>query len=1316
MRYLMAVTVVAILPMTATGAPVRVLDMTTLTQAFPVQDALADLRERVQVIRLDTAEPQALDDVDVLLIDGGVSLEKLGLRAGALQDFVRRGGGILLAGLPDRLPATSALWESLGEAAPADVAAADLFPSETGDWMWIPSQEGETPDHIRYIRKVIEVRKPVKRALIRCTVDNLYWVYLNGEEVGYHWSWFDNELWDIADKLKQGKNVVAFRGRNVDGAGGFFAQIGIEYEDGTRELIASDKSWKFHIPEEEGWANLGFDDSAWSTATAITPASKRRLLPDAAMRIEGDLALDTSHPILNAIADRFGTEHLIRGVIPRDGAAVIARVGDHPVMLASSFGEGRVVLIDAVQRPGGIGAGDMSDDLLATSILWLAGREERVTIAEVTYPPAVLTRADPCVLGLVLKQPRARQSCTLTATLTRDGQPWGDEWRFKLGPGAESQTEERSVELRDYQAEGLYELSLTARDEQANIIFHRDAMTEVKNPVNLSLAVPTNRYVTAEGARIEFLGAVEGEFPAGSVTTAKIVGPHGEELAALEGSPVEGGTAWSYEVPALAEGEYQLVTQVTGADGEIVDSSRLSFCVVPRLDLDDFYSTTMRMSKLTVLNKEAVEREIDDIIAHGFNTLTFSARRLGAEPGSPYDYAEDYAQRRGMAVAYSFQGSFSLLRREALPPVSVFSPEYREAIRPRIEAAVATCKLVPRLLNVQGYMDEPSQIGGKTCDDRPPARAEFERRYGIEMPTREEAMKDPSLWLKYVDFWSDGFAAGWRQSYATVKELYPDFWVELTHDSHCTFGAAGNHFKSFWAVDDVYHWGAPFDSVNYDIYPYRSTDYRRGDFRRHPLPRFAGVHMAFAEMRNLAYAYNKKLGFWLESVSGGQTRRDEVLSQFHWAPRELTYTAIAAGCDYLNTFWGVPEDDRWWETYRETMNEIKEIAPLLTRSRVPRAKAAFLFPRTQHVLLQEEYWNVMVALEAFRQAYGELDCIHEDQLAEGTLDEYPVLVLFDIHLMKRASAEVIRDWCQLGGIIIADEVPSMDELKQPLGVFEPIFGVSGTAEVVAGPFEVEGEHKLWGIGSYATDGAAEVGGKAGGRTVGFKHNFGSGTAWLLNYPVKECYLDALVRGNENGDADLILETIDECLQGGPPPNIRSSNPWIEAGLRQTAEGVTLVLLVNHESKDARTRITVSGAPAGGVVRDMITGERIQHGAEYAMDLGCPWGTTRLLGIFPSDPSGVAIRNLPATAKRGETVEYAVRVGRAGIRGNYLLDITVTGPDGKRREAFSSRTCTRHGTCARSIRLPSNAEEGMWTLSARSVWDGSEAEASFTVEA
>ncbi len=1294
---LLTAVLLASLPSGAGAAALRVMDLSGQAPGLPVGGALEGLRGRIEVLPAGDLPQQPAGCVVVL--DGTSDLSRLPARERPLESFVSSGGGVLVAGLPDSLPRTAALWRALGAAAPADVPAADLFPDDSGDWLWIGTQKGETADHVRYIRKSFEITKPVKRAFVRCTADNLYWLYLNGAEAGYHWSWFDHELWDITAMLRQGKNTVAFKARNVDGPGGFFAQIGIEYQDGARDLIVSDKTWKFHIPEEPNWATVDYDDSAWGPATDILPMVKYTHIFDRPISVEGHLVLHPPHPILNAITDRFGTDWALRGVTPRAGATVLASVGDRPLVVCGEYGQGRVVLVDAL--PGSaISTGDLCDDLLATAILWLGRKTEGLTVARAVYPPPTLRRGAGVQLGYVLDGITPTVDGKLTATLThgglatvvgtyplRAGQTFGAAWTGE--------------QTREASADGTWDLDLTARDTTGQTVFHRSVACEVVNP----LSIPTNRHVVARGMTVQFQGDLQGMMTEGKTIKTAIVDPWGRELSVPAPEVKEGVYTWSYTVPDLAEGDYRLV--VTLKAGETVaDSFGVPFTVVPRLDLAGFFPTTLRLSELRVLDRSAVEREIDDIIAHGFNALTFSAHRLGAKPGSPYDAAEDMAQRKGMAISYSFQGDFSLLPREGLPPVSVFSPEYREALRPRIEAAIATCKQVPRLLNVQGYMDEPFQVSGDTFDDRPPARAEFKRRYGIEMPTREQAMQDPALWLKYVDFWSDCFAAGWRQSYALVKDLCPDFWVELTHDSHCTFGAAGRDFQTFWAVDDVFHWGAPFDSVNYDIYPYLSTDFRTGKFGENRLPRIAGMHMAFAEMRNLAYTYKKKLGFWVEAGWDTNLAPGAPGRKTPWSPRELTYTALAAGCDYLNTFWGVPEDAQWWETYRSTMNEVKGLAPLLTRSRVPRARAAFLFPRTQHVLLQEEYWNVMVALEAFCQAYGELDCLHEEQVAQGGLDNYQVLVLFDIHLLKRKDAEAISAWVRAGGRLLADEVPSLDEGKGPLGVFESVFGVKGSAKVQEEAVGIPGtQAQLWGRRSYESNGDAPL---------VFSKPCGAGHATLLNFPVKDCYLDALVRGNRDGTADAILGLLRQAAEGCPP-NVTSSNPGIEAALRQTAQGTTLLFLIDHESKNGTTQVALPHLPPGGVVRDMVSGGRLTAGRQHAMALKCPWGGTRVLGIFPSDPAGLRLEGLGGTHAPGGKVEYRSIVGGKGIRGNYLLDVSVIGPDGRKYQAFSALTCTEGSACRRSFRLPVNAQAGKWTVRARSLWDGSQAVGSFTVD-
>ena len=1278
----------------------RVLDLTGGAPGLPVAQALNSLRGRAQVV--PASKPPQLPAGGVVVLDGASDLSRLPAPDNSLEGFVSRGGSVLIAGMPDSLPRTAALWKALGAAAPADVPAADLFPDDAGDWMWSGTQKGETADHTRYIRRSFAVTKPVKRAFVRCTADNLYAIYLNGEEIGKHWSWYDHELWEITGKLRHGKNTVAFKARNVDGPGGFFAQIGIEYQDGARDRIVSDKTWRFHIPEEPNWAAVEFDDTAWQAATDILPMVQYTHIFDRAVNVEDRLTFHALHPILNALSsDRFGTSHNLRGALPRAGATVVASAGKWPVVVCRDYGQGRVVLVDALAGSA-VGAGDLCDDLLATALLWLGRRPEGVTVATPVYPPPTLRRGGGVQLGYTLGAITPAADGVLTATLAH-GDKASVVGSYPMRAGQTFRAEWTGARTRDAGADGTWRLDLTARDTAGQIVFCRSVASEVTNP----LSIAGNRHVVAAGMALQFRGDLQGITSAGRTVTAAIVDPWGRKLAVPAPQAKEGLYTWTYPVPDLAEGDYRLVATLSEG-GKTADSFGVAFTVVPRLDLADFYPTTMRLSELRGPATAAIEREIDDIIAHGFNTLTFSAHRLGAQPGTPYDAAEEIAQRKGMAISYSFQGDFSLLDREGLPPVSVFSPEYTEALRPRIEAAIATCRQVPRLLNVQGYMDEPFQVSGLTFDNRAPARAEFARRYGMEMPTREQAMQDPALWLKYVDFWSDCFATDWKKSYALVKQLDPDFWVELTHDSHCTFGAAGRGFKSFWAVDDVFHWGAPFDSVNYDIYPYLSTDFRTGKFQENRLPRMAGMHMAFAEMRNLAYAYKKKMGFWLESGWNANLAPGAIGRKSAWSPRELTYTAIAAGCDYLNTFWGIPEDPAWWETYRGTMAEVKRLAPLLTRSAVPRAKAAFLFPRTQHVLLQEEYWNVMVALEAFRQAYGELDCLHEEQLAKGGLDAYQVLVLFDIHLLKRRDAERIRAWVQAGGRLVADEVPAMDEAKQPLGVFESVFGVTGSAQVREGPVALPGTRaQLWGRWSYQGpgDGALVV-----------TTACGRGRATLLNFPLKECYLDALVRRNADGAAAAIRSILRKAATDGEIlPNVTSSNPGIEAAVRRTKQGTTLLFLINHESKEDTTRVTLPLLTPGGIVRDMVTGKRVTTVPRYAMDLRCPWGQTRVLGIFPSNPTGLRLEGLKTAYAPGEGVDYRLVVGGQGIRGSYLLDVTVAGPGGRTIRGFSALTCTADATCRRRFRLPVNAPAGKWTVRAKSLWDNAQAMGIFTVK-
>jgi hypothetical protein len=268
--------------------------------------------------------------------------------------------------------------------------------------------------------------------------------------------------------------------------------------------------------------------------------------------------------------------------------------------------------------------------------------------------------------------------------------------------------------------------------------------------------------------------------------------------------------------------------------------------------------------------------------------------------------------------------------------------------------------------------------------------------------------------------------------------------------------------------------------------------------------------------------------------------------------------------------------------------------------------------------------------------------------------------------------------------------------------------MKGSAQVQEGAVSIPGtEAQLWGRRSYDANGDA---------ALVFSNPCGAGRATLLNFPVKDCYLDALVRGNPGGAADAILDLLRRvATDGGLSANVTSSNPGIEAAVRQTKQGTALLFLINHESRNETTQVTLPHLPPGGVVRDMVNGERLVAGPQCAMTLKCMWGETRVLGIFPSNPAGLRLEGLVGTYAPGGGVECRFTMGGKSIRGNYLLDLSVIGPDGLKYQAFSALTCTQHATCRRRFRLPVNAQPGKWTVRARSLWDGAEAAGSFTVK-
>lgn len=164
----------------------------------------------------------------------------------------------------------------------------------------------------RYFRKEFDVKKPVKKARAYIIGLGLYELYFNGEKIGDQvlapapTDFTKNvkyNVFDVTKELQSGENAVGVilgNGRYYDmrqnykpykiktfGYPKLLMQVEIEYEDGSRDILKTDNSWKGTADgpirsnneydgedydarkEMPGWNKAGFDESKWLQADYV---------------------------------------------------------------------------------------------------------------------------------------------------------------------------------------------------------------------------------------------------------------------------------------------------------------------------------------------------------------------------------------------------------------------------------------------------------------------------------------------------------------------------------------------------------------------------------------------------------------------------------------------------------------------------------------------------------------------------------------------------------------------------------------------------------------------------------------------------------------------------------------------------------------------------------------------------------------------------------------------------------------------------------------------------------------------------------------
>ncbi|MDR0511052.1 MAG: family 78 glycoside hydrolase catalytic domain [Rikenellaceae bacterium] len=178
----------------------------------------------------------------------------------------------------------------------------------------VASNRSDHTDHVPpcpLLRREIRIDKKIRNAFLTASALGIYEAYINGQKVGRQilapeFTDYDNHVqfqtYEATDLLRQGANALGvmladgwYAGArwshpNRGGYGyfrKFIAQLLINYDDGSSEIVGTDGSWKLFergpiteasyfggevydaMYEQKGWDCPGFDDSHWRSVSAV---------------------------------------------------------------------------------------------------------------------------------------------------------------------------------------------------------------------------------------------------------------------------------------------------------------------------------------------------------------------------------------------------------------------------------------------------------------------------------------------------------------------------------------------------------------------------------------------------------------------------------------------------------------------------------------------------------------------------------------------------------------------------------------------------------------------------------------------------------------------------------------------------------------------------------------------------------------------------------------------------------------------------------------------------------------------------------------
>ena len=1104
-----------------------------------------------------------------------------------------------------------------------------------------------------------------------------------------------------------------------------------------------------------GRYGLGHTYRRWHDFAGLLPAG----IPAAkACACDGEVTACGTHPILRGLPATFGRVDALHPIEPAPNAQVILSANGMPVMVAGESSGGRQLIL-AVAAASGLCCDGLDTegfyghpayaDLMRRALSWLMGIETSLWFESLDM-----------ATGWRLQEPgqhhfqvTARQQGDNPGALLRCSVYGVDEARLISGGDtvrADKLVEQvypmsgsslqQTITLEDPlggQGCGLYEVELRLEmDNPPNIVSARDAFGMSRPPHWNSWrdnAVDVRRlrlrFPDARRARVTvpgWLGTLEeGKTWSLQVEPRDAATPqlaihdaHGQEVGRVCGSNTAELQELSWQAPPLVEGEY--TARLTVGEETFVFALR---AVAPPAPSDTFQMVAHFPGSPT--NEAELHQRLHDCReAFGLDTISLGGLSYaeGLWDTSIAALDRPYAQRRtrwldalvaahGQNLWTDFDKHLLLLKThgasKTYDPTTpcVHDPGYEQAVRAQIAPLLRYMRTRAGLISTE-IIDEPHLYGSNLCHCEICKRL-YRERFSEEMPAWDEVIGDKTSrrwhlfqWLE--DYTTRAFAATWK----VKQELAPE--VHIHNVSIDRLFSSNNIFNA------MPRWAKYGDELYMACYPWSYAAWRCWKQAPH-----SQTHWIAAWMRGIATHYDIPWGVFMELWE------EDVPDRWmppYW-PVGQFYALLAAGVTRLDTFlicfteemFGI--SDARLREFGAEVKKVRPFFPLLSRTKRPRARMAFLNPWCDWVMNPQPYamppehegygyyrgyampfdkWypfenRRMLAYELFQRTFSDLDQADEQLLCEETLD-HQAIVISDAAFLMRQTMEKLTAFVHDGGVLILDCGPAYDESGQETDFYRRLTAgtPARTGIIIPGL-----SYRVFEVGQ--------------GKVLAF-----SASLQTTYGDVLEAERPGLRERLEGGVRGLLREL-------GLVSRCETDCGDLDAGARFT-ENVCLVPVANT-GPDARTgRVTLRDLPFAPTCAANLTDGgfiKLTHGHDgLAFDVALDGYHGALFALFALQPDQCAVRVIEPNLRPGDLLQYEVTLGvgdaqTAGV--TFQVDVQVTDSRGEIHPRLGRALIVTDGVARFEKRLPINAPTGKWTINAQDSLVGLTGETTFTVE-